>query len=169
MKAIERGVEAVIFFSRWLMLPFFFGLIGGLVVLLYKFVVELFHLVQKLPAMSDSEVVIGVLSLTDFVLTANLILIVVFSGYENFVRKVDTAKHPDWPEAITKIDFTALKQKLVGSIVVIAAVEALEVYLNLEKITDTSKLGWLIGLQLTFVVSMLVLAIADRLSGKRAD
>ena len=84
-------------------------------------------------AQSWHDLVTGVLNLVDIALTANLVLIVIFSGYENFIRRIDAADHPDWPEGLIQVDFGALKQKLLGSIVGIAAVDALAWYFDLEK------------------------------------
>ena len=162
----ERVFQRVIFFSRWLAAPFLLGLLCCLVLLIYRFFADLFELAVHLPGEPWHDLVIGVLNLIDLALAANLVLIVIFSGYENFISKIDPAQRPDWPEALIEVDFGALKQKLLGSIVGIAAVDALAWYLELEKYTDTSKLGWVIAFPLMFVVSMLMLAIADRL-GRR--
>jgi uncharacterized protein (TIGR00645 family) len=169
MHQIERGFESAIYLSRWLVAPFLAGLIVGLMVLLYRFVVDLIEVVVHLPRAAGHEVIVGVLNLVDFALTANLILIVVFSGYSNYIRKVDAAEHPDWPDGITHVDFGALKQKLLGSIVAIAAVDALAWYLDLEKYSDTSKLAWAIAFPIMFVLAMLVLAIAERLGSAKKD
>ena len=164
MRGTERAIQAVIFFSRWLLAPFFVGLLGCIFLLLYRFFADLYALAKHLPAAGWHELVVGVLNLVDVALTANLVLIVIFSGYENFIRKVEPREHPGWPEGLVEIDFNALKQKILGSIAVIAAVDALAWYLDLEKYTDTSKLAWAIGFPLTFVVSMLLLSVSDRLS-----
>jgi len=110
-----------------------------------------------------------VLNLVDLALTANLILIVIFSSYENFIRRMDPSDYPDWPEGLTQVDFGELKQKLLGSIVGIAAVDALAWYFDLEKQpADTTKLVWVLAFPLTFAMCMLILAIADRL-GRRPN
>jgi len=162
MRQIERGFEAVIFLSRWLLAPFLVGLVLCLFLLIYRFFGDFYGLAIRLPAMSWHELIVGVLNMIDIALTANLVLIVVFSGYENFIHKVEDQS--SWPEGLTAIDFGVLKQRLMGSIAVIAAVDALAWYLDLEKLSDTSKLGWAIGFPLMFVVAMLMLAIADRLA-----
>jgi uncharacterized protein (TIGR00645 family) len=158
-----RYIQAAIFFSRWLLAPFLLGLLCCLLLLIYRFFGDLFALVIQLPGLSWHDLVTGVLNLVDLSLTANLIIIVIFSGYENFIRRIDAAAHPDWPEGLTQVDFGALKQKLLGSIVGIASVDALAWYFDLEKYSDTSKLGWALAFPLTFVVVMLLLAISDRL------
>jgi uncharacterized protein (TIGR00645 family) len=156
-----RYIQAAIFFSRWLLAPFLLGLLLCLLLLIYRFFGDLYELTITLPGMSWHDLVTGVLNLVDLTLTANLIIIVIFSGYENFIRRINAADHPDWPEGLTQVDFGALKQKLLGSIVGIASVDALAWYFDLEKYTDTSRLGWVLAFPLTFVVIMLGLAIAD--------
>jgi uncharacterized protein (TIGR00645 family) len=156
-----RYIQAAIFFSRWLLAPFLLGLLLCLLLLIYRFFGDLYELTIGLPGMSWHDLVTGVLNLVDLALTANLIIIVIFSGYENFIRRINAADHPDWPEGLTQVDFGALKQKLLGSIVGIASVDALAWYFDLEKYTDTSRLGWVLAFPLTFVVVMLGLAIAD--------
>jgi uncharacterized protein (TIGR00645 family) len=158
-----RYIQAAIFFSRWLLAPFLLGLLICLLLLIYRFFGDLYALVIQSPGMSWHDVVTGVLNLVDLTLTANLILIVIFSSYENFIRRINAADHPDWPEGLTQVDFGALKQKLLGSIVGIASVDALAWYFDLEKYSDTSRLLWALAFPLTFVVVMLGLALADRL------
>src|ERR1700688_3811297 len=158
-----RYIQASIFFSRWLLAPFLLGLLLCLVLLIYRCFADLFGLVIQLPHMNWHDLVTNVLNLVDLALTANLVLIVIFSSYENFIRKINSADHPDWPEGLTQVDFGELKQKLLGSIVGIAAVDALACYFDLEKYTDTSKLVWALAFPFMFVAVMLMLAVADRL------
>ena len=167
-----RYIQAAIFFSRWLLAPFLLGLLLCLVLLIYRFFGDLYDLVLEAHGQSWHDLVTSVLNLVDLTLTANLVLIVVFSSYENFIRRIDAADHPDWPEGLTQVDFAALKQKLLGSIVGIASVDALAWYFDLEKYSDTSKLIWALAFPLAFVLVMLGLAIADRLGrvpNKRTD
>ena len=158
-----RYIQAAIFFSRWLLAPFLLGLLLCLLMLIYRFFGDLYAVTLEIRGMSWHDVVTSVLNLVDLALTANLVLIVIFSSYENFIRRIDPADHPDWPEGLTQVDFGALKQKLLGSIVGIASVDALAWYFDLEKIGDTSKLVWALSFPLAFVVVMLLLAISDRL------
>jgi uncharacterized protein (TIGR00645 family) len=102
--------------------------------------------------------------LIDLSLTANLVLIVVFSGYENFVSKIDPEGHPDWPEWMSKIDFSGLKQKLLASIVAISAIQVLKAFMNLEKSINEKTLPWLVAIHLVFVISGLLLAWTDHIS-----
>jgi uncharacterized protein (TIGR00645 family) len=165
LKRVETGFENLIFNSRWLMAPFYFGLVVSLAVLLYKFGMLLWEFILHAPSTKEADIILGVLSLIDVSLTGNLILIVVFSGYENFVSRIDPGSHPDWPEWMTKVDFAGLKQKLLASIVAISAIQVLKAFMNLDAQFDSQKLGWLVGVHLVFVISTLVLALSDRWGG----
>jgi uncharacterized protein (TIGR00645 family) len=167
-----RYIQAAIFFSRWLLAPFLLGLLVCLLFLMWRFFGDLWALLLEVRGMTWHDVVTSVLNLVDLSLTANLILIVIFSSYENFIRRLDPGDHPDWPEGLIDVDFGELKQKLLGSIVGIAAVDALAWYFDLEKYADLSKLIWALAFPLTFVIIMLLLAIADwfgRRPGKHPD
>jgi uncharacterized protein (TIGR00645 family) len=161
-----RYIQASIFFSRWLLAPFLLGLLLCLLILIFRFFGDLYHLAIEAPGLDWHDTVTGVLNLVDLALTANLILIVIFSSYENFIRRIPSADHPDWPEGLTQVDFGELKQKLLGSVVGIAAVDALAWYFDIEKTTDTAKLPWVLAFPVMFVIVMLLLAISDRL-GRR--
>jgi uncharacterized protein (TIGR00645 family) len=170
MQRVERVIEAIIFSSRWLMVPFFLGLILSLLVLMFRFMRGTIEFFVHMQSLSETDVIIGVLDLVDLTLTTSLVLIVIFSGYENFVSKIDVDGHPDWPEWMTKVDFAGLKQKLLASIVAISAIQVLKAFMNLEQYPDTTKLAWLVGIHVVFVFSVLVLAISDRLGEKaKAD
>lgn len=169
LKRVEGGVESLIFNSRWLMAPFYIGLAVSLAVLLLKFCMMLWEFIVHAPGSKETDIILGVLSLIDVSLTGNLVLLVMFSGYENFVSKIDAGGHPDWPEWMSKIDFTSLKQKLLGSIVAISAVQVLKAFMNIDTTIDTVKLGWLVGVHLAFVVSTLMLALSDRWTAGRGE
>jgi uncharacterized protein (TIGR00645 family) len=163
--AFEDALERGIFASRWLLAPFYLGLILCLALLLIHFVIELAHFVPQMPSASASDVTLAVLGLVDVTFTANLVLIVIFSGYENFVSKIQTGEHdrPDW---MTKVDFGGLKQKLITSIVAISAIQVLKAFMNIDKYSDTTKLAWLVGIHMVFVFSMLLLSISDRVGDR---
>ena len=163
--AIERGAETALFNSRWLMAPFYVGLVVSIVVLLLKFVRMLWEFILEAPGAKSTDTILGVLSLIDVSLTGNLILIVVFSGYENFVSKIDPGGHPDWPDWMTKVNFGGLKQKLLASIVAISAIQVLKAFMNIDTVFEPSRLAWLVGVHLVFVVSSFMLAMSDRWSG----
>jgi len=162
MRRIERAIEVVLFQSRWLLAPFYLGLAFCLLLMLIHFAKELFAFVIKIHVATESDVILGVLGLIDLTFTGNLVLIVIFSGYENFVSRIETGDHdrPDW---MTKVDFGGLKQKLVTSIVAISAIQVLKAFMNVEQY-DSTKLGWLVGIHVVFLGSLLTVVLADRLS-----
>lgn len=161
MRGFERALFATIFFARWLIAPFLVGLVLCLFLLIYRFFADFYRLAIEIPKASWHELIVGVLNMIDIALTANLVLIVVFSGFENFIRKVKPERDADWPNGLIEVDFMTLKQRLMGSLVVIAAVDALAWYLDLEKYSDTAKLAWAIAFPLMFVAAMLMLGVAD--------
>lgn len=163
MRQSERAFQALIVACRWLVAPFLLGLLGGLVLLLYRFFADLIGLALHIASLGWHDLAVGVLNLVDIALTANLILIVIFSGYENFIGKIEVSTRADWPSGLMNIDFGALKQKLLGTIAVIAAIDGLAWYLDLEDTHDVTKLGWALGFPLMFAAALLMLAIAERL------
>jgi len=173
---IERVLEVGIFNSRWLMAPFYIGLVVALVMLLGVFVIELVH---GIPAAltSPEEAILLVLSLIDLSLAGNLILIVTFSGYENFVSKIDTGGHVDRPDWMGTVDFSGMKIKLIASIVAISAISLLRAFMRLASppeeaahgvawAPDDRTLMWLVGLHVVFVVSGVLFALMDWLAEK---
>jgi uncharacterized protein (TIGR00645 family) len=161
---IENWIERFLFNSRWLLAPFYIGLVFALALLLFHFCIEFWHFASTITHAKERDVILGVLSMIDMAFTGNLILIVIFSGYENFVSKIniDVREHdrPDW---MTKVDFGGLKQKLMTSIVAISAVELLKGFMNIEKF-DPTRLGWLAGIHVVFLLSLLAVVLSDRLS-----
>lgn len=164
MNRLEQLLESGIFASRWLLAPFYVGLVVCLILLLFHFVAELLHFIPTLPNATESDVILGVLSLIDITFTANLVMIVIFSGYENFVSKLESDDHdrPDW---MTKVDFSGLKQKLMTSIVAISAIQVLKAFMNIDKYGDNTRLAWLVGIHFVFVITTVLLALGDRLGG----
>ena len=151
------------------MAPFLLGLVVCLLLIIYRFFADLYILAIKVPTIGWHDLLVDELNLIDLTLTANLVLIVIFSGYENYIRKVDPAEHRDWPDGLIDVNFSMLKQKLLGSIAGIAAVDALAWYFDLDKYTDTSKLVWAIAFPLMFVTVMVLVALADRLARRPND
>jgi uncharacterized protein (TIGR00645 family) len=159
----ERILERFLFSSRWILAPFYVALVVCLVGLLVKALQELVHFIAIIWTASESEVILGVLSLIDLTFTGSLIVIVIFSGYENFVSKIDIGEHADWPDWMGKIDFAGLKLKLLSSIVAISAIQVLKAFMNVQNITDRN-LMWLVGIHMVFVFSGLILALTDRIA-----
>jgi uncharacterized protein (TIGR00645 family) len=168
MRQIDRGFQAILFISRWLIAPFLIGLVFCMLLLIYRFFADFYALVKTLPGLTWHDLIVDVLNLVDLSLAANLVLIVIFSGFENFIHKISQDEQAAWPTGLVEIDFGALKQRVIGSIAVIAAVDALAWYLDLEKTADTTKLGWVIAFPLMFVVSLLLLALSERI-GRHHD
>lgn len=175
--ALEQGLESGLFASRWLMAPFYVGLVGSLAVLLVVFfaelVSELSHLFWfedgVLHFMNAEEGILLALSLIDLSLAANLVLIVIFSGYENFVSKINAGRREDRPEWMGTIDFSALKLKLIASIVAISGIALLKAFLEIQDpqhALDVTHLMWMVIIHLTFVASGVLLAVMDWLSSR---
>lgn len=157
---MEKIIEKGLFASRWLMAPMYIGLVGALMVLLYSFVLELAHFASNVGQLTQNDVILGVLSLIDLSLAGNLLLIVIFSGYENFVSKMDVADHEDRPEWQGTVDFSTLKLKLVASIVAISGIHLLKVFMDVEKTSD-EQIRWMVIIHLVFIISGVLLALMD--------
>jgi uncharacterized protein (TIGR00645 family) len=169
--AVERWFETALFASRWLLAPFYLGLVCALGGLLVVFARELWGGLSHLMTMRPQDGLLMALSLIDLSLAGNLIVLVTLSGYENFVAKitsVDPAARPDW---MGTVDFSGLKIKVIASIVAISAIALLRAFMELlepDSTLDRGKLIWLIAILLTFVVSGVLLAAMDLL-GARAQ
>ncbi len=162
---IEKIIERSLFSSRWLMAPMYLGLASALVLLLISFMQELIHLFSALPNISQNDMVLGILSLIDLSLAANLLLIVIFSGYENFVSKINTDAHEDNPEWKGSVDFSTLKLKLIASIVAISGIHLLKVFMDVGK-TPEAHIKWMIIIHVVFVVSGVFLALMDMIASR---
>ena len=159
---IVRVFERALFSSRWLLTPLYLGLVVGLGVVIVKFAQGLADLTQHVLEASNTDVIIGVLSLIDLSLVANLLLIVIFAGYEGFVSRFDIDGHAVRLDWMGKVGFGDLKLKLMASIAAISAIYLLEKFMNVGQATDRD-LAWLTVIQLVFVVSGVLLAVMDRL------
>lgn len=164
--SFERRMESVIFASRWILAPFFLGLIVAMLVLLVKFTKELVSLLMGTLGFYEHDAIISILTLVDTALIASLLLIIVFSGYENFVSKLNVDDHEDRPAWMGKVGFADLKMKLIGAIVAISAVELLKAFLVSTTLTG-EQIGWKIAIHLTFVISGLLFAASDWISDNR--
>lgn len=157
----------MIFRSRWLLAPFFFGLIISIVVLLIKFSQYLFDLVMNFISMEAGIVVTSILTLVDLALVGSLLLMIIFSGYEIFVSKIDVSNHEDKPDWMGKVDFSGLKLKVIGAIVAISAIELLKTFMEIRESPDgisQDLIMWKVIIHMTFVVSGLLFAIMDRIA-----
>ncbi|MBY0558271.1 TIGR00645 family protein [Hyphomicrobium sp.] len=170
-KRVEIVLEGWLFSSRWLLAPFYFGLALSLIILMIKFLMELFHLAAMAFTSTESDVILGLLTLVDLTLTGSLLIIVIFSGYENFVSKMDHSDDGDRPAWMGTIDFAALKLKMLSSIVAISAVQLLRQFMSLTTVTPEreKELMWLVIIHVVFVVSSVLLALSDRIAGGGHD
>ena len=166
--ALERHLELWLFRSRWLMAPFYVGLVFALAAMFVVFAQEGIKELSHVGTMSPEEAILMALTLIDLSLAGNLLLIVIFSGYENFVSKIDTGDDEDRPGWMGTVDFSGLKLKLVASIVAISAIALLKAFMELAEGKDISDrhLAWLVGIHLVFVVSGVLLALMDWLVSK---
>jgi uncharacterized protein (TIGR00645 family) len=167
LESVEYKLESTIFNSRWLLAPFYLGLVLCIVLLLVKFLQELLHLSTSIYILSEAEAIIGILTLVDMSLVASLLLMIIFSGYEIFVSKIDVANHKDRPDWMGKVDFTGLKLKVIGAIVAISAIELLKTFVQIPDApteSDTTVLKWKVIIHMTFVVSGVLFALMDRIS-----
>lgn len=164
-QAMERFLERAMFGSRWLMAPFYIGLVASLILLLVKFGQELVHLAPHIIDMTESQAILGILTLIDMSLAGNLLLIVIFSGYENFVSKIHVDNHEDKPDWMGKVDFSGLKLKLIASIVAISGIQLLKQFMNISAVPE-NELMWMVIVHLTFVLSGVMLALMDLITVK---
>ncbi len=168
LKKAEHTLEKIIFNSRWLLAPFYLGLVIGIILLFIKFLQELWHMTTHVFTASEADVIVGTLALIDISLVASLLLIIIFSGYEIFVSKIDTANHEDRPQWMGKIDFSGLKLKVIGAIVAISAIDLLKSFMDIPKEMsdgDADRLMWKVIIHMTFVLSGLLFALMDKIVG----
>jgi uncharacterized protein (TIGR00645 family) len=160
---IERFIERTLFASRWLLAPLYLGLSLGLLALGIKFFQHAFHAVLHVMSMEEADLVLIVLALIDLSLVGSLIVMVMFSGYENFVSRIDTTSEKDTLGWLGKLDSGTLKLKVAASIVAISSIHLLRVFMKAESTEDNKIMSYVI-LHLTFVVSAVLLGVLDRMA-----
>jgi len=160
----RKIVQSVLLGSRWLLAPFYLMLICGLAVLLISGGEHLWKLVSHIGSGNESEVTLGLLKLIDLTLLASLLVIVIVSGFENFVSHIEREDTSDWPVWMSQIDFSDLKLKLIATITAIAAIQLLEVYMDVENVKDRDIMAHA-ALLVTFALVGLIMAITDYLAG----
>ena len=161
---IEKFLERTLFASRWLMAPLYLGLSLGLLALGIKFFQHAFHAVMHVLVMEEAELVLLVLALIDLSLVGSLIVMVMFSGYENFVSRIDASSEKETLGWLGKLDSGTLKLKVAASIVAISSIHLLRVFMQVEEIKDNDKIMWYVILHMTFVVSAVLLGVLDKMS-----
>lgn len=168
MKLVENGLENIIFQSRWLLAPFYVGLVVSIVLLFVKFVQYLAHMIVNVVDYKMTDVIVQILALVDMSLVASLLLMIIFSGYEIFVSKIDVASHEDRPDWMGKVDFSGLKLKVIGAIVAISAIDLLKTFMDIsENISEGNSdvIMWKVIVHMTFVLSGVLFAIMDKIAG----
>lgn len=176
LKKAEHAFEHLLFTSRWLLVPIYFGLVLSLLLMIYKFGKQILNLFLSVSTATSQDLIVGVLNLVDVSLVMNLLIIIIFSGYENFVSKMDDLHdHTDRPDWMGNIGFSDLKIKLIGSMVAISGIELLKGFMNVSLFLErggmtpeqSQALIWMVVLHMTFVVSGLLYAIMDKLSHRQ--
>ncbi len=160
---IEKTIERTLFASRWLLAPLYLGLSIALLALGVKFFQEALHVLTHIIELSEADLILTVLAMIDIVLVGSLIVMVMFSGYENFVSRIDVGAGGDTLGWLGKLDSGTLKLKVAASIVAISSIHLLRIFMNAEQI-ENDKILWYVILHLTFVVSALLLGVLDRMS-----
>ncbi|MFU8788813.1 MAG: TIGR00645 family protein [Methylobacter sp.] len=160
---MAQSMERLMYASRWILAPVYFGLSLALLALAVKFFQEFYHFLPHVLDMNEADLILKVLSMIDLILVGSLILIVMFSGYENFVSQLDIADATEKLEWLGKHDYGSLKMKLAASIVAISSIHLLKVFMNIQA-TDNDKLMWYVIIHLTMVVSALLMGYLEKLS-----
>ncbi len=166
MQKIEHFLEKLIFAGRWLLAPLYLGLLATLLPILYRFYHSFWHMISHITSLSSSQITLQVLELLDTVLLGNLIIIILFAGYENFVSKISVAEGAkDRPHWMGHVDYSGLKIKLIGSLVAISVIELLKDFMQ-EANFDAKREGWRIGIHITFVISGVLFAVMDNIADR---
>jgi len=163
MKSLESHFERTLFATRWLLAPIYFGLSIAVLALGVKFFQELLHVLLHITELSEADLVLTVLGLIDLTLVGSLIVMVMFSGYENFVSRIDVAPGEQKLEWLGKLDSSTLKLKVAASIVAISSIHLLRVFMELRNVPN-DKLLWYVVVHMAFVFSALLLAVLDRIA-----
>ncbi|MFZ3154510.1 TIGR00645 family protein [Pseudomonas sp.] len=160
---MERFIENAMYASRWLLAPIYFGLSLGLLALALKFFQEVFHILPSVFSMAEADLILVILSLIDMALVGGLLVMVMISGYENFVSQLDIAEGTEKLGWLGKMDSSSLKMKVAASIVAISSIHLLKVFMNAENI-KTDYLMWYVIIHMAFVVSAFAMGYLDKLT-----
>ncbi len=163
MKKAERAMERCMYASRWILAPVYLGLSIALFALMVKFYQELFHFIPHVIEIDESQLILKLLTLIDLTLVGSLVVIVMFSGYENFVSRLDIGESAEKLDWLGSHDYGSLKMKVAASIVAISSIHLLKVFMNVEQ-TANDKILWYVVIHLTMVVSALLMGYLDKIS-----
>ncbi|MDD2738265.1 MAG: TIGR00645 family protein [Methylomonas lenta] len=160
---LEHFIERVMYASRWIMAPVFLGMSLILLVLAIKFFQELYHFIPHILEVDESQVILKLLTFIDLTLVGSLTLIVMFSGYENFVSRLDIGSEAEKLDWLGTHDYGSLKMKVATSIVAISSIRLLKVFMEVEN-TDNDKMLWFVVIHLTLVLSAFIMGYLDKIS-----
>jgi uncharacterized protein (TIGR00645 family) len=160
---MERIIERALLASRWILAPVYLAMSLALIALSIKFFQEVYHVLSHIWAIPEAEMVLAVLALVDMVLVASLVVMVMFSGYENFVSRIEVEDGGERLGWLGKLDSGTLKLKVAASIVAISSIHLLRAFVNINEVPN-DKLLWYVIIHLTFVVSALLMGVLDRMS-----
>jgi len=160
---MERFIENAMYASRWLLAPIYFGLSLALLALALKFFQEVFHILPNVFALAEADLILVLLSLIDMALVGGLLVMVMISGYENFVSQLDIKEGTEKLSWLGKMDSSSLKMKVAASIVAISSIHLLKVFMNAQNIPD-SKLMWYVIIHMAFVLSAFAMGYLDKLT-----
>ncbi len=160
-QSVEVVIERLMYASRWILAPIFFGLSLALIALGIKFFQEIFHLLAHVVEIGEADIVLVILSLIDIALVSGLIVMVMFTSYENFVSRIDLADSTEKLSWLGTMDTSTLKTKVAASIVAISSIHLLKVFMNATNISN-DKLLWYVLIHLTFVISAFAMGMLDR-------
>jgi uncharacterized protein (TIGR00645 family) len=160
---MEKIIEKTLFASRWLLTPIYLGLSLSLILLAIKFFQELIHVFSIVISISESDLVLSILSMIDMTLVGSLIVMVMFSSYENFVSKIDLDEDDEKLDWLGKLDAGTLKLKVAASIVAISSIHLLQLFMKIDELNN-DKLMWYVIFHMTFVLSALLLAVLDKIA-----
>jgi uncharacterized protein (TIGR00645 family) len=160
---MERFLENAMYASRWLLAPIYFGLSLGLLALMLKFFQEVFHVLPNIFSMAESDLILVLLSMVDMSLVGGLLVMVMMSGYENFVSQLDIDEHKEKLSWLGKMDSSSLKMKVAASIVAISSIHLLRVFMDARNI-ETQYLMWYVIIHMTFVILAVLMGVLDKLT-----
>ena len=158
----ETAFEVVVFASRWIQAPLYAGLIMAELLYAYKFLTELIDMVREIGHLEETTFMLGVLSLIDITMVANLLTMVVIGGYATFVSKLDLDSHRDRPDWLTHVDPGTIKVKLAASLIGISSIHLLKAFVNISNM-DLERVQWQIFIHMTFIASAIMLAWTDKI------
>jgi uncharacterized protein (TIGR00645 family) len=160
-KKVEHVFERAIFASRWLQAPLYGGLIVASALYAFKFLKELIHLCATVNTITEEVLMLGVLTLVDITMVANLLIMVIVGGYATFVSKIHLDAHEDRPEWLEKINAGTLKVKLAGALVGVSGIHLLKTFINVTQKTQ-NEIMWQVVIHVVFLFSTLMLAWSER-------